>query len=319
MAPVILCPVDFSEASRGALRYGAALAEHFGASLVLMTATEPLLAEAAAMETSASRFRSSTLEALRTFLAESIDRPLPGVPVSYESAIGKPDAEILRVARGTRADVIVMSSHGLTGFRKMFFGSTTERVLRETTAPMLVVPGGDRGPRTLVDGVRSLRRILAPVLLPGHHPQQLAVTRALAEALGVSTLLLHVVEPMRAALPLTERHLGGVERERRVRAEAELDALAAGIPRAESLLAFGEPSEEIVKVARDRGVGLIVIGLHSSPLSGPRVGTVTYRVLSAAGTPILVLPPAGLPAKARSAKAGNFPHGPEKPSGRERR
>ena len=303
MKPVILCPVDFSDASRGALRYGAVLAQHFGSRLVVMTATDPLLAEAAAMATSADRFRSSTLDALRAFFDETIDGSLDGVSLTFEAAVGKPDAEILRAGRDTRADLVVMSSHGLTGFRKMFFGSTTERVLRETAIPMLIVPGADRGPRSLVEAVTLVRRILAPVLLPHPHAPQLAVARGLAEALGVSTLLLHVVEPLRAISPQTERHLPAVERERRVRAEGELEQLAATMTRAESLIAYGEPSEEIVKVARDRGVGLIVIGLHSSPLSGPRVGTVTYRVLTAASAPILVLPP-----------AGNFSQEAEKPS-----
>ena len=307
MAPVILCPVDFSDASRGALRYGAALAEHFGSTLAVMTATDPLLAEAAAMETGAARFEASTRQALETFMAETLDRPLQGVTFELEAAIGKPDAEILRVARERRADIIVMSSHGLTGFRKMFFGSTTERVLRETTVPMLIVPGTDRGPRSLVEAVGSLRRLLAPVLLPHPHERQLAVTRGLAESLGVPTLLLHVVEPLRAILPESERHLGAVERERRVRAEAQLDAQASRIPRAEPLIAYGEPSEEIVKVARDRGAGLIVIGLHSGSLSGPRVGTVTYRVLSASATPMLVLPP-------EAAKTGNFSQDAENPT-----
>ena len=42
------------------------------------------------------------------------------------------------MSREKAVDLIVMSSHGLTGFRKLFFGSTTERVLRETSVPVLV-------------------------------------------------------------------------------------------------------------------------------------------------------------------------------------
>jgi nucleotide-binding universal stress UspA family protein len=60
----------------------------------------------------------------------------------------------------------------------------------------------------------------------------------------------------------------------------------------EGLVAYGEPSEEIAKVANDRDVGLIVMGLHSSPLLGPRMGSVTYRVLCLAHTLVLALPPA---------------------------
>ncbi|HUF23898.1 MAG TPA: universal stress protein [Vicinamibacterales bacterium] len=302
--PSILCPVDFSEASRGALRYGAVLAEHFGSELVVMTATDPLLAEAAAMETSAADVTASTLDALRRFFSETIERCLKATPVAFVASVGKPEAEILRIARARRLELIVISSHGLTGFRKMFFGSTTERVLRETSVPVLVVPGDDRGPLSLADATSRVRRILAPVLLSPINARQIAVAKGLAEALPAPALLLHVVEPLRAVLPRSDRYLAKVERERRARAESELERIAggAGPARVEALIAYGEPSEEIVKVARDRNAGLIVMALQGSPASGPRIGSVTYRVLCAAGRPVLALP-----AFARRASAGRPP------------
>lgn len=52
------------------------------------------------------------------------------------------------------------------------------------------------------------------------------------------------------------------------------------------LIAYGDPAEEIAKIARDWKAGLIVMGLHGSPILGPRMGSVTYRVLCLA--PMLV-------------------------------
>jgi nucleotide-binding universal stress UspA family protein len=188
----------------------------------------------------------------------------------------------------------------------MFFGSTTERVLRETTVPVLIVPGYKRGPDSLPDALAAVRRILVPVLLPAD-TTQLAVVRGLSDVLSAPVLLLHVVEPVRAVLPRGDRYLPAVERERRARAEADLDHLMEAFEsrRAEALLAYGEPAEEIVKVADDRDAGLIVMSLTGSALAGPRIGSVTYRVLCAAGRLVLALPP-GSPAEAGSAKAGNF-------------
>jgi len=312
----ILCPVDFSDASRGALRYGAALAEHFGANLLVLTAIDPLLAEAAAMETSEAQVRASALEALRRFAAEAVDRRLkPGI-LDYEVAIGKPDREILRLTAERGVSLIVISSHGLTGFRKMFFGSITERVLRETPVPVLITSGDDRGPSGVADAAARVRRLLAPVLLPEPSAQQLAVTRALAEALLVPAVLLHVVEPLRAVLQHSDRYLQKVERERRERAERQLEALTeqAGITRIEGLIAYGEPSEEIVKVARDRNAGLIIVTLQGSALPGPRIGSVTYRVLCAAGLPVLALPPS----RAHRAKAGKTSRLTQKSAARHR-
>jgi nucleotide-binding universal stress UspA family protein len=181
----------------------------------------------------------------------------------------------------------------LTGFRKLFFGSTTERVLRETVVPVLVTPGGDTGPNGFEEARKAVRRVLVPVDLTPATSHQLFVTRALAEALSVPLLVVHVIEPVRSLIA-GHGALSKVETERRARAEAELErateALAGG-PSVEGLLAYGEPAEEIAKVADDRDAGLIVMGLHSSPLLGPRMGSVTYRVLCLAHRLVLALPP----------------------------
>ena len=61
--------------------------------------------------------------------------------------------------------------------------------------------------------------------------------------------------------------------------------------RSESLVVFGDPAEEAAKVVRDRQAGLVVMGLHGSPLLGPRMGSVTYRMLCLTPTLVLALPP----------------------------
>ena len=55
--------------------------------------------------------------------------------MNVDVATGKPALQILRMAQARNVDLIVMSTHGLTGARKFFLGSTTERVLRETSIP----------------------------------------------------------------------------------------------------------------------------------------------------------------------------------------
>jgi nucleotide-binding universal stress UspA family protein len=85
-----------------------------------------------------------------------------------------------------------------------------------------------------------------------------------------------------------------VETERRYRVETELERLASESAEGsapEALIVYGEPAEEIAKVAGDRDAGLIIMGLHSSPILGPRMGSVTYRVLCLAHRPVLAMPP----------------------------
>jgi nucleotide-binding universal stress UspA family protein len=292
-APSVLCPIDFSDSSRGALRYAGTIAAHFHTSLTLLAVNDPLLDEAAEITGGHAQLVDDTRREMERFHRQAFG---PGVDalrdVHFEIASGKPAPEILRVARERRCDLIVMGSHGSTGFRKLFFGSTTERVLRETAVPMLVTPGGDPGPMGLDEVRKAIRRVLVPVDLTPATAHQADVARRVADSLSLPLLLVHVIEPVRS-LVTAHATLSTVETERRYRAEAQLEREAESMAatKAEALVAYGEPAEEIAKVAADRDAGLIVMGLHSSPLLGPRMGSVTYRVLCLAHRLVLALPP----------------------------
>ena len=292
LRPSVLCPIDFSDSSRGALRFAAIVATHFGSRLTLLAVNDPLLQEADEFSGSAHLTEDTRRELQRFYKGTFADEP-PGLEVVFEVTTGKSAPEILRVSQAAGCELIVMSSHGLTGFRKMFFGSTTERVLRETTVPVLVTPGNLPGPKTADEVPKLVRRILAPVDLSAASEHQIHVARAVAETIKVPLLLLHVVEPVRAVAAAAGR-LSKIDAERRYRAEQDLETAVSEAPShvtTESLVAYGEPSEEVAKVAADRDAGLIVMGLHSSPLLGPRMGSVTYRVLCLAHRLVLAVPP----------------------------
>jgi len=227
--------------------------------------------------------------ATKTFGADSPTCAL----LEYEVAVGKPAPEILRVARERSCDLIVISTHGLTGIRKLFFGSTTERVLRETTRPVLVTPPTDPGFVQVEDGQRLIRRILVPVDLSPASTHQVQVAGGLAQALGVSLILAHMIEPVSSRL--TARiDLARVAADRRSSAADAMRKLLVKVPsglQSEALVADGEPAEGLAKVARDRQVGLVVMGLHGFPIPGPRMGSVTYRLLCLSPTLVLALPP----------------------------
>jgi nucleotide-binding universal stress UspA family protein len=292
--PTILCPIDFSEASAGALRYAAAVAAHWGTGLIVMTVEDPLLTEAAdlgtgVMWTPEACAREMEEFAARTFGADSSTLAL----MEHEVAVGKPAPEILRVARERGCELIVMSSHGVTGIRKLFFGSTTERVLRQTAWPVLVTPPQDPGQLRAEDLKGLVRRILVPVDLSAASLHQTQVARRISETIGVPLILVHVVEPMKTRLA-ARLQLAGIEADRRAVAEDGLNELMAAVPldvHPEALVAYGDPAEELAKVAHDRQAGLIVVGLHGSPPLGPRIGSVTYRLLCLTQTLVVAIPP----------------------------
>jgi nucleotide-binding universal stress UspA family protein len=289
----VLCPTDFSDASRSALRYAQLVADHFKGRLLILSVEDPLLTEAATLATGTKWDGEAMRRELAAFAGRVLREPAGGGALDYMVAVGKPAEQILRIAKDQGCDLIVMSTHGLTGMRKLFFGSTTERVLRETTVPVLATPATEEGPRAIEDVARVVRRMLVPVDLSPASVDQVSAARRIAEALQIPMIVTHVVEPVRTPLA-AKLHLPGVEAERRTRAEDALNELvehAAPAVAAEALVAYGEPSEEIVKIARDRQAGLVVIGLHGSPLLGPRMGSVTYRVLCLTHALVLALPP----------------------------
>jgi nucleotide-binding universal stress UspA family protein len=294
--PSILCPIDFSKASAGGLRYAAAIAEHFVTRLIVLTVEDPLLTAAMDLGTGAQWSREASERDIANFVADTFGDDASALAMcEYDVAVGKPPVEILRVARERSCDLIVMSSHGLTGARKLFFGSTTERVLRETTVPVLVTPPANPGPVHVEDAKRLIGRVVVPVDLSAASLYQTQVAQGLAEALNVPLVLVHVIEPVKS--PLVARlNLAGLDSNRRAVAEEWLGGLLATVPlprrlKSEALVAHGDPAEEAAKIVRDRHAGLVVMGLHGSPLLGPRMGSVTYRMLCLTRTLVLALPP----------------------------
>ena len=285
----VLVPTDFSDASRSAIQYGHAIAEHFKARLICLTVEDPLLDEVLAMRAGRDEARAQARRELARFVAASLPASGAGVDMEHEVVTGKPADEILRVARERDCDLIVMSAQGATRMRRFFFGSTTERVLRETAGPVLVTPP-EASPLHHADLGRAVRRILAPVDLTNASVAQLQAARAIAEALRVPLLLAHAIEPLRS--PIIDRaSASSIELERKTRAEDAMADLVATLPRRlrpEALVVHGDPAEEIAKVARDRDAGLIVIGMHASP--GRHIGSVTYRVLCLTQALVLALP-----------------------------
>jgi nucleotide-binding universal stress UspA family protein len=133
----ILVPTDFSPPADKALAYASALARHFGAKLVLMHAVEPVYTPdfyPPVVDASARAAAEARLKAIGTGLRDAgvLTRdPRVVEGVGWDS--------IVRIAESVKADLIVISTHGYTGLKHVFLGSTTERVVRHAPCPVLVV------------------------------------------------------------------------------------------------------------------------------------------------------------------------------------
>jgi len=138
----ILLPTDFSDCSSEAARAARRLAERFKAGLLVLhvldepAALDPMFRGEAPLELLRDRMEQYAREGMEAFLAAHFQ----GLPeVTSRIASGVPHREILREARETGADLIVIGTHGRTGVEHVIFGSTAERVVRMAPCPVLTV------------------------------------------------------------------------------------------------------------------------------------------------------------------------------------
>jgi nucleotide-binding universal stress UspA family protein len=135
----LLCPVDFSRSSLAALRFAFSLAQESDARLTLLNvfegAREPSLREADTPEFR-SRWESETERELAALVPDTVrDWCSPDVTVAF----GRAPDRILDLALTDRADLIVMGVQGRTAMDLILFGSTTNRVIRQASCPVLTL------------------------------------------------------------------------------------------------------------------------------------------------------------------------------------
>jgi nucleotide-binding universal stress UspA family protein len=131
----ILHPTDFSERSDQAFRLACSLARDHGARLVLLHVAPPPMTEIGGVMTpDPGRHDEEYWEQLRQRQPED-----PRVSVERLLAEGSPGEAILRAARETGCDLIVLGTHGRTGLGRVLMGSVAEEVVRKATCPVLTV------------------------------------------------------------------------------------------------------------------------------------------------------------------------------------
>lgn len=138
----ILCPVDFSEASAGALRAAAALARRHGATLTLLHVD--LIPGSAIPEalfpTPPEVAGQLTAPADRPLLAWKAEAERLGAPhVAALRSVGQAAEEILALAGREPYDLVVIGTHGRAGLDRLLLGSVAEEVVRRATCPVLTL------------------------------------------------------------------------------------------------------------------------------------------------------------------------------------
>lgn len=292
----ILCPVDFSDQSRVALRYAAAVAQRAGGRLSILYVNDPLLIAAAGIALHDRSLATRTLAELRRFVAATVPAALVAAKqTDARVATGQPADQISKAARRDRSDLIVMGTNGLTGTSKLFVGSTTSGVLRQTSVPVLALPMAPRGSvrRGPAAGWPGTR-IIAAIELHRHAARDTRAAAAVAAWFESPLLLVHVVPAFKATAWL-RRRIEVSDRARIADARSRIATLARGLGGrgvgVETRVLFGEATTELASVAATEGASLVVTTLRTPRgLVGPPRGSISYAVLSQVAAPVLALP-----------------------------
>jgi universal stress protein A len=277
----ILVPVDFSDASRAALDYGAMLARRFGARLTALHVASPV-----GSYDPLPRFpvpvlmpppKLDLLEAeLRRFVTPpGSDLPLGRVVVRTGSAAD----EILSFAREMIADFIVLGSKGHSRLAHWVFGSVTQRVLQGAASPVLVAPPSPHP--------QPFRGVMCCLDLSDTSAETLSHAGSIAAALRLPLLVVHVAVPSRwyDPWPIAGVDEAAVRQALRNSARPHLLTLVArcvpdGVV-SDVLVTVGDPRREIERLARDAS-DLVALGV--------RGGSMARWVLRAGGPAVLLVP-----------------------------
>ncbi len=288
----ILCPVDRSPMSRRALEYAAALASRYHARLrvleVVDTAMPPVPGTASPVYCLTPEARHDVQTDLERFARDAAGTPT----VDARLVEGQVVPEILREAEELRADLLVMGTHGRSGFERLVLGSVTEKILHKAPCPVLTIPPHEAGPIG-APGV-GFRTIVAATDFSAAAADGVRFACTFSGDVGATLVALHVVEwpfgdPSRELQPPAMRELQhSLEHDaaRRLR-EAVLPLIEC---RTEEVVAIGRPADEILRAADARRADLIVFGLRGRNAASLVVlGSTAHRVIRLARQPVLTV------------------------------
>ncbi len=288
----ILCAVDFSEFSRDALNHGIVLAKWYSARLTVLHVYQPM---GPVSGLPGEAFLPPTLpedmvREVQRFCAPLLASSQQSAEITVRE--GNPAREITYEAERLPADLLILGTHGKSGFERLFLGSVTEKVLRSTRVPVLIIPPPVRDP-----GSPVYKTILCPLDFSDASIRALEYALSLAKEADARLILLHVVEDLLAHADVeTLGHLSlgdyyrHVEHDAVTRLKAMIPNEAGAWSTPEPQVIRGRASREILRVVADERVDLVVMGVQGRGAIDRMVfGSTTHRVIKESGCPVLTV------------------------------
>lgn len=286
----ILCPLDFSDESRHAFDHAVMLAGWYRSTLTVLHVRHPafyaeppiLFAEIAGSEPSLEDAQAR----MQSWLAPARSAGVECDAVALDG--NNPAARIVETAGKIGADLIVLGTHGRSGFQRLLLGSVTEKVVRTATCPVVTVP-----PPSVATSVLPFTRIVCGVDFSDSSTKAVRFALSIAKESGARLTLLHAFElPDNETLAMFD--LATYRDAVRADAQERLAALITDEDRVwcepSIRVVLGKPYEQVLAAVAEEHADLVVLGVHGrNPFDIMVFGSTTNQVVRRATCPVLTL------------------------------
>jgi nucleotide-binding universal stress UspA family protein len=297
----IIVPIDFSEMSMQAIQFAEQLAPRFGASIHLVHVHQ--FNYAADFMAPAGSIVPFSFMPYKQAVEESVLKELHAVArkccvsaASCHVLTGAPPFdEICRLAQTVPADLVVMPTHGRTGLKHVFLGSTAERIVQHSSCPVLVTRG-----KALQEnnGTRfRIKTILVPVDFSTCSQKGLRYAIAFANEFGAKIILLHAtyLGYIYSSEGTAIYNIPRLQKAARKTAERKMRELVRsmkfGAVKFETAFTNGSPVIDICAFAKDHDVDLIITSTHGfTGFTHVLIGSIAEQVVRHAPCSVLVVP-----------------------------
>jgi nucleotide-binding universal stress UspA family protein len=295
----ILIPLDGSSFAEQAIPVAVGIARRTGASLEFVAVHE--VSPAARIEQGTLsfdwRFDADLKRELGQYLLRTQAATLKGEPsLTVRSSLveGPVVATIVQHAREVAADLIVLTTHGLSGPSRTWLGSVSDALVRTSGVPVLAVRPRDDA--TQAERAFAIRRAL--IALDGTRDSESAIESAITVAgtPDVQYVVLRVVVPLHPFLRAvgTSREYERDRREQRALAQEYTNAVVGqlrerGIDARSEVREDVNPARAILRVAEEIEADVLALATHGrGPFGRMLLGGVADKVLRGALTPVLL-------------------------------
>ena len=306
----ILVPLDGSKRAERAIQVAARIARAFDGSIILLrVASAPV---DTGKFSSAAGYVEDTIDSDITGAATYLEDiagsdELAGINTEVKTFTGEVAPTILSAAQTFHASLIVMCSHGYTGFKRWALGSVADKITRHSSIPVLVLR--DRGPEPAMTDQQPVRALVAvdgsPLSEAVLEPAAF-LTSALAEATsqqGALHLLRVVDLPASSGKFKSDAHIDTGTKEHVKHEDEEYlatlthrlnegDLAHLDLTITSSVEADPDIAEAIVKKSEQEKFDFIAIATHGrGGVQRWALGSVAGRVLHATSLPLLIMRP----------------------------